>query len=57
MAKPKQRSEKREAPLVIRMSAEQKQAVQQLAAAKGLTKNAYVREIVTSQLAKESALK
>lgn len=57
MAKPKQRSQKREAPLVIRMSAEQKQAVQQLAAAKGLTKNAYVREIVTSQLAKESALK
>ena len=47
-----QRKTPQEAPLSVRMTSAEKEALSQAAAAKGLNRNAFVRQVLNAQLPK-----
>ncbi len=47
-----QQKRDREAPLTVRMTSAEKEALSQAAAAKGLNRNAFVRQVLNAQLPK-----
>ena len=49
-----QRKTPQEAPLTVRITSAEKQALSEAAAAKGMNRNAYVREVLNKSLPKES---
>jgi predicted HicB family RNase H-like nuclease len=48
-----QRKTPQEAPLTVRITSAEKEALSQVAAAKGLSRNAFVRQVLNAQLPKE----
>jgi|688.fasta_scaffold2701159_2 uncharacterized protein (DUF1778 family) len=47
-----QQKRDREAPLTVRMTSAEKEALSQAAAAKGLSRNAFARQVLNAQLPK-----
>jgi len=47
-----QQKRDREAPLTMRITSAEKQALSEAAAAKGMNRNAYVRQVLNAQLSK-----